>query len=115
MRRGNKRKFGRETIQRKALYKALATALIDHGKIKTTEAKAKSLSSYIEKLITKSKNGDMASRRLLSQEVGPKSVKKISTEIAPKFKDKNGGYTRIIRLGQRKSDGASMALIEFTQ
>ena len=115
MRRGKKRKFGRERNQRKALYKSLATALIEHGKIKTTVAKSKSLSSFMDKLVTVARKGDAASRRLIAEQLGEKAVTKIVKEISPKFKDKNGGYTRVIRLGQRKSDGAPMAIIEFTQ
>lgn len=115
MRRGKHRKFGRETVQRKALYKALATALIENGKIKTTKAKAKSLSSHFDKMITLAKKQTLASRRLLQSQVGDKAVKKLVTEIAPEFKDKEGGYTRVIRLGQRKSDGAEMALIELAK
>ena len=115
MRRGTHRKFGREKNQRNALYKALATALIDHGRIKTTLAKSKSLSSYVDKLITTSLKGDIASRRMLAEDLGVKAVKKLSDVISPKFKDGKGGYTRVIKLGQRKSDGSPMALIEFTQ
>lgn len=115
MRRGNKRKFGRETIQRKALYKSLTTALIDHGKIKTTSAKAKSLSSFADKLVTTAKKANIASRRELAKTFHPKTVKKLMDEIGPRFSDKKGGYTRTIRLGQRKSDGAEMSIIEFTE
>ncbi len=115
MRRGKHRKFGRERNQRAALYKALATALIEHGKIKTTVAKSKSLSGYVDKLITIAGHGDIPSRRLLAKNLGVKAVKKLSDDIGPRFKDKQGGYTRVIKLGQRKSDGAPMALIEFTQ
>ncbi|MEX2090718.1 MAG: 50S ribosomal protein L17 [Candidatus Paceibacterota bacterium] len=115
MRKGNHRKFGRETIQRKALYKSLATALIENGKIKTTVAKAKSLSSHFDKMVTIAKKQNLASRRLLQSQVGDKAVKKLITEIAPAFEGKKGGYTRVIRLGQRKSDGAEMALIELTK
>ncbi|SRR6266542_3866240 len=115
MRRGNKRKFGRERNQRTALAKSLATALIDHGRITTTRAKAKTLSSYTDKLITQAKKQNLASRRLLAQRLGPKAVKKLVDEIAPRFKERKGGYTRVIRLEQRQSDGAPMAIIEFTQ
>lgn len=115
MRRGNKRKFGRETIQRKALYKSLTTALIDHGKIKTTSAKAKSLSSFADKLVTTAKKANIASRRELAKTLHPKTVKKLMDEIGPRFSGKKGGYTRTIRLGQRKSDGAEMSIIEFTE
>ena len=114
MRRGNKRKFGRETDQRKALYKGLATALIDHGQIKTTEAKAKSLSTFIDKLVLKASQGDTASQRFILKYVGVKATKKLMSEVGPRFKDKKGGYTRVIKLGQRMSDGSPMALIEFT-
>ena len=113
MKRGNKRKFGREKQQRKALFKALATALIDNGKIKTTEAKAKSLSVFIQKLVTKAKKGGLAVRRDLSSDIGVKAVKKLVDEIAPNYKERKGGYVRVVRLGRRMSDGSPMALIEF--
>ena len=115
MRRGNKRKFGRETKQRQALYKSLATALIENGKIKTTAAKAKSLSGHFDKMVTVAKKQTLASRRALQSQVGDKAVKKLFTEIAPGFAGRRGGYTRVIRLGQRRSDGAEMALIELTK
>lgn len=115
MRRGNQRKFGRVTKVRNALYKSLATALIEHGKIKTTVAKAKSLSSHFDKMITTAKKQTLASRRALQSEIGDKAVKKLITEITPVFEGKKGGYTRVIRLGQRQSDGAEMALIELAK
>ena len=115
MKRGNKRKFGREKNQRKALSKALATALIDHGRIKTTVAKAKLLSKFADELVNRAKKGDLASNRLLRYSVGDKAVKKLIVEIGPKFKDKNGGYTKILKLGRRVSDGSEMAIVEFSQ
>lgn len=114
MKRGNKRKFGRVKNQRTALYKALATALIEHGKIKTTSAKAKSLASFADKLVTKAKKGDLASGRLIRHYLGDKAAKKLMAEIGPKFKERNGGYTRILRLGRRVSDGSEMSMVEFT-
>ena len=115
MKRGNKRKFGREKDQRKALYKSLATALIDHGQIKTTQAKAKSLSAFMDKLVVKATHEDMtSSKRFILKHVGEKATRKLLSEVGPKFKDKKGGYTRVIKLGQRRSDGSQMALIEFT-
>lgn len=114
MRRGNQRKFGRKSVQRQALYKSLATALVDHGKIKTTSAKAKSLSSFADKLITTAKKADISSRRELAKTFHPKTVAKLISEIAPRFSDRKGGYTRVIRLERRKSDGSQMAIIEFT-
>lgn len=114
MKRGNQRKFGRVVKGRKALYKALATALIDHGRIETTAAKAKSLAKFADKLVTKAKKGDVAARRLIRQDIGEKATKKLVDDIGPKFKDRNGGYTRVMKTGRRISDGSEMAIIEFT-
>ena len=115
MRRGKQRKFGRVAGQRGVLYRALSTALIEHGRIKTTEAKAKSLTSHIAKLITTAKKGDLAARKLLLTQIGEKVARKLMTDVAPSMSGRNGGYTKIIRLGQRRSDGASMAIIEFVK
>ncbi len=115
MRRGNKRKFARARNQRKALYKALATALIEHGKIRTTLAKAKSLSGFADKLVTKSKKSSLAAKREIKQDIGETAAQKLMNHIGPKFKDRNGGYTKVFRLGRRTSDGAEMAQIEFTE
>lgn len=109
------RKLSRKTGPRKALLKALVSALVLHGKIKTTEAKAKESSSFADKFITRSKKGDLASRRLLARFFSPQIVKKLIDELGPRYKDRPGGYTRIIRLGQRKSDGAKMAIIELVK
>lgn len=113
MRRGNHRKFSLTTKPRDALYKSLATALIEHGKIKTTEAKAKSLTKVVARLITLAKRQNLNARRELLGHVGERSVKKLMNEISHQFADRKGGYTRIIRLGARTSDGASMAIVEF--
>ena len=115
MRRGKLRKFGRTKNLRNELYRSLATALVEHGKIKTTLAKAKSLSGFMDKQVTVAKKKDVASRRLLSSKLGTKAVKKLVDEISPRFSDVNGGYTKIIKLGQRRSDSAEMAIIEFTK
>ena len=114
MRRGKQRKFGREKNQRKALYKALATALIENGKIRTTTSKAKSLSQYADKLVTQAKKGDLAARKLIGYNLGDKAAKKLLADIVPKLKDRKGGYTKVLKLGRRVSDGAEMAQIEFT-
>ncbi len=82
-------------------------------KIKTTEAKAKEVSSFIEKQITISKRENLPARRLLDRYFSPKIVKKLVVEIGPRYKDRKGGYTRIIKLGPRKSDGTRMAIIEL--
>jgi len=107
------RKFGRETDARRALLRALAVGFVRDEKIKTTEAKAKSLRPYIEKLITKGKNDTLAGRRLVIAKVGEETTKKIFAEIAPKYKERAGGYTRITKLPARRGDAAKMAMIEF--
>ena len=107
------RKFSRKRDQRKALLKTLASALILNNRIRTTEEKAKETCRYIEKFITKAKKGDLNSRRLLAKNFSPKIVKKLIDEIAPLYQERKGGYTRIIKLGRRKSDGAKLAMIEL--
>lgn len=110
----NIRKFGRERNQRNALMKSLALSLVLNNKIKTTEAKAKELRPFIEKLVTKSKTGTLAARRLVSARLGEnEGVAVLMKEIGPKYKGRNGGYTRVIKLPSRQSDGAKMAIIEF--
>ena len=113
------KKLSRKRNQRRALLKSLASALLLNEKIKTTEAKAREASSLVEKFITQAKKGDLTSRRLLVKSLGggrvasQKIVKKLIEEIAPRYKERKGGYVRIIKLGQRKSDGARMAIIEL--
>jgi len=107
------RKLSRKKDQRKALLKALASALILNEKIKTTQAKAKEVSVFVEKFITYSKRKDLSSIRKISRLFGKKIVKKLVEEIGPRYKDRKGGYTKIINLGQRKSDGAKMAIIKL--
>jgi len=114
MKRGNQRKFGRDRKVRTAMYKSLATALISHGRIKTTQAKAKSLARVVNKLITLAKRDNLNARRELLGHVGEAVAKKLVTEVAKANSVRQGGYTRIIRLGQRQSDGAEMAMIELT-
>ena len=109
------RKFGRSKTQRRALLNSLVFNLIVREKIKTTLPKAKELKPIIEKLITRAKKDNLAARRLMISKLGGPSqeVKKLFEIIAPKYKDINGGYTRVLKLGVRKSDGAPMAIIEF--
>jgi len=109
------RKFSRKKDQRKALLRLLASALFQNEKIKTTEAKAKEVSGFAEKYITRAKKGDLASRRLLLKYFPKKIVKKMIDEIGPRYKKRNGGYTRIIKLGARKSDSAKIAIIELVK
>ncbi|MBI5139606.1 50S ribosomal protein L17 [Candidatus Nomurabacteria bacterium] len=113
----SKRKFGRVKNKRNALISSLARNLIIRGKIKTTEEKAKELRPFIEKLVTLAKNKDLAKRRLVISRLSNRApeTKKLFETIAPKYTDRRGGYTRILKLGSRKSDGAKMAYIEFVQ
>lgn len=107
-------KLHRKKSHKEALLRNLSTALILNSKIKTTLAKAKALKPVIEKLISKAKKQDLATKRAIYGYLYKKeAVKKLINEIAPKFKDRTGGYVRIIKLGIRKGDGASMAKIEF--
>jgi len=109
-----KRKFGLEKDQRNALMRSLARNLINESKISTTLAKAKELRPYIEKLITKAITGTIASRRVIISKVGGvKETKVLFDTIAPKYKDRKGGYTRIIKMSRRSIDSAPMAMIEF--
>lgn len=107
------RKFGREKDQRTALLRSLAYSLTLKGKIKTTEPKAKELRPYIEKLLTIGKKQTPASRRILESWVGPVAAKKIAVELSLAYKERPGGYTRIIKTGQRRADASPMAIIEF--
>ncbi len=107
------RKFGREKDQRNALMRSLARSLVVDGKIKTTEAKAKELRPMIEKLITRAKNDTVHSRRVLGARLDESSATKLVTDIAPKYKDRAGGYTRITKISSQRDDAAKMAVIEL--
>ena len=108
------RKFGRETDVRRAFLRSLAYALITEEKIRTTEARAKELRPFIEKLVTKGGEGTLASRRVVISRLGGEGqAKKLCEDIAPRYKDRSGGYTRITKLAPRPGDGSKMAVIEF--
>ena len=108
------KKLGRDSAHRKALYSNLAGALITHGRIETTEAKAKAVKPYAEKMITLGKRGDLHARRLAMAELRSNDiVHKLFSEVAPRFAERNGGYTRVVKLGPRQGDAASMALLEL--
>lgn len=111
----NKRKFGLERKGRSALMHGLAFNLIKNGKIMTTEAKAKELRPYVEKLVTHAKTDTLAKRRLVTDRLMGKRTlsKKLFEEIAPKYKTRAGGYIRITKLPPRIKDSAKMAVIEF--
>ncbi|SDF51065.1 50S ribosomal protein L17 [Sporolituus thermophilus] len=108
------RKLGRDSSARRALLRSILTSFFAHGRIETTEAKAKEISGLADELITLAKRGDLHARRqvlafLLDEDV----VKKLFDTIAPKYADRQGGYTRVLKLGPRKGDAAPMAIIEL--
>ena len=108
------RKLGRKTASRKALMSNLASALITHKRIKTTDAKAKELRMYVEPLVTFAKRGDLHARRQVLKKIPRKAiVHELFDTIGPSFSDRDGGYTRITKLGFRDNDRAPMSLIEF--
>ena len=116
------RKLGRTTDQRMALLRNLATDLIIHERLETTEAKAKELRSVVEKMITLGKRGDLHARRQAesflynakADEDGEQTaLQKLFSDIGPRYEDRQGGYTRVLKLGERKGDGAKMAIIEL--
>jgi large subunit ribosomal protein L17 len=108
------RKLGRTASHRSALMKALTTSLLKYKRIKTTEAKAKEARTYIEKLITKAKKNDLHSIRQIMTVINDRDVvKELFGEIIPKIGDRPGGYTRVIKLGNRAGDAAAMAILEL--
>jgi len=110
------KKLNRNAAQRKALYRGLVVSLVEHGQIKTTLAKAKAVRPQIEKLVTVARKGDLPARRRLLKLVPQKeTVKKMIDEIGPRFKDRPGGYLRIVKLGPRPSDRTEMARLEFVE
>jgi len=111
----NVRKFGRNKNQRHALLKGLMLALIAHEKIQTTEAKAKELRPFIEKMVTKANVGTLASRRIVISRLYnlTSEANKLINDIAPRYKERSGGYTRITKLPRRQGDASKMAIIEF--
>ena len=108
------RKFGRNPSQRKALLRQQAISLIQHDRIMTTEAKAKELKIVVEKLITIARDDSEHHRRLVMSRLDHEpAVKRLFDEVAPRFEDVNGGYTRISKIGPRRGDAAPVVLIEF--
>ena len=108
------RKLGRKTAHRKALMANLASALITHKKIKTTDAKAKELRTFVEPLVTFARKGDLHSRRQVLKKIPHKTiVRELFENIGPSFVKREGGYTRITKLGFRDNDCAPMSMIEF--
>ena len=116
------RKLGRTSAQRKAMLRDLTTDLIINERIQTTETRAKELRSTVEKMITLGKRGDLHARRqaaayvrneIADAENGQDAVQKLFADIAPRYSERQGGYTRIMKLGPRRGDGAPMVIIEL--
>ncbi len=117
------RKLNRRSDQRKAMLRDLVTQLIIHERIETTETKAKELSRLIDKMVTLGKKNTLASRRqaaevvrfIQTNEDNQNALQKLFDDIAPRFQERNGGYTRIMKLGPRRGDATEMAIIEFVE
>jgi large subunit ribosomal protein L17 len=108
------KKLGRDSAHRKALYANLTASLIEHGRIRTTETKAKAVRPVAEKMITLGRDGSIHARRqALAYLRGQEIVHKLFSEVAPRFKDRPGGYTRVVKLGPRQGDAAPMAYLEL--
>jgi large subunit ribosomal protein L17 len=108
------KKLGRDSAHRKALYANLACSLIEHGRIKTTEAKAKAVKPFAEQMITLGRRGDLSARRQAVSELRSKEVvRMLFDDVAPRFADRPGGYSRIVKLGPRQGDAAEMVYLEL--
>ena len=108
------RKLGRNSSNRKALFRSILSSFIKHERIETTVTKAKEVSSHVAKLITLTKQGDLHARRqVLAVLVDEEATRKLFDEIAPKYAERQGGFTRIYRVGPRRGDAAEMAIIEL--
>jgi len=114
--RSGHRKLGRETAHRLALLRNLSATLIHHGHLSTTLAKAKEVRPFVERLVTLGRRSDLAARRRALRILPRRQVvAHLFSEVAPRFENRPGGYTRILKLGPRKGDGAPMARIEFVE
>ncbi|ADQ15311.1 50S ribosomal protein L17 [Halanaerobium hydrogeniformans] len=112
----SKRKLQKTSSHRKAMFQNMATSLFRHGRIETTLPKAKELRSYAEKIITTAKNNDLSSRRKVMDKIKDKEVvTKLFDEIGPKYSDRPGGYTRILKMYPRRGDAAKKAIIELVE
>ncbi|MCI5567848.1 MAG: 50S ribosomal protein L17 [Veillonellaceae bacterium] len=108
------RKLGRDSSARKALFRSALTSLFEHERIETTEAKAKELRKFADKMVTLAKRGDLSARRqVLASLMDEDVVRKLFDETAKKYADRNGGYTRILKLGPRRGDAAPMVILEL--
>ncbi len=108
------RGFGRTAEHRRAMMRNMATSLFLHGRVETTTEKAKELRRYAEPIITKAKRGDLHARRLVARDIRDSEVlRKLFSEIAPRYAERPGGYTRVLHLGHRPGDAAEMSIIEL--
>jgi len=108
------RKLNRTSTHRKAMFANMATSLFEHERIRTTDAKAKEIRRVAEKLVTLAKKGDVSARRLVARTVrNPEVLKKLFDDIGPRYAERAGGYTRIVKIGHRAGDNAPMSLIEL--
>lgn len=109
------RKLNRTSAHRKSLMRNLVLSLVRHERIKTTDAKAKELRRYADRIVTLGKRGDLAARRRAFAFMQSRdAVKKLFDEIAPRFKERNGGYTRVVKYGVRRGDAAPLSIVEFS-
>jgi len=110
------RKLNRDKEHRKAMFSNMITSLLRHERIKTTTPKAKELRRYCEKIITRAKENTLHNKRIVMKKIKDRDiVAKLFDEIAPRYKNVNGGYTRIIKMGNRLGDGAEMSIIELVE
>jgi large subunit ribosomal protein L17 len=110
------RKLNRTGAHRKALFRNLVTALFDHETVRTTDPKAKELRSYADRMITLGKRGNLHARRqALAFVRSSATVKKLFDEIAPRFRERNGGYTRVVKVGMRRGDAAAISVVELVE
>lgn len=110
----NHRKIGTDSAHRRAILRNMTTSVLAHGKVETTEAKAKEVRRMVDKMITLGKKNDLASyRRACSYLVDEDVAQKLFKEIAPSYEDRNGGYTRVLKSGHRRGDATPMAIIEL--
>lgn len=110
------RELSRTRSHKRAMLRNMATSLFRHERIRTTEAKAKELRPFAERLITLARKGDLHSRRVAGRDIADRDIlQKLFDQIGPRFEDRPGGYTRILKLGARKGDGAELALVELLE
>lgn len=109
------RRLSRDVNERKALFKGLMSALVLHGRIKTTKEKAKAIQGQIDKLVNHAKKEKLIAKNLLMPYLSPKALEKMIVEIVPRFKQRTSGYTRILKIGNRFGDNASMAIMEWIE